>query len=173
MSHLLSRLLLATPHVSRNSLRPPLLRQDVKQLAVKQHGEDYQKIVNEREADRQRWEEYKEVRKPGWVGRLVGIAVDLLRGTTAWAEPKAVGTVTRSVAVAHNFNAHISPSPVSDPVQESQQRRDQRRAELRAELERRGRSNTDIDRMLSIAPVGAVTCEQNSVHRCAAAAALL
>ncbi len=44
-------------------------------------------------------------------------------------------------------------------LQESQQKRNQRLAELRAELVRRGRTTADIDRMLSIAPVGAVTCE--------------
>lgn len=67
---------LSTCHQRPVALLRPLLAallptfacgQDVKQLAVKQHGEDYQKIVNEREADRQRWEEIKEVRV-GWAG---------------------------------------------------------------------------------------------------------
>ena len=33
----------------------------MKRLAVKQHGDDYRGIVNKREADRERWEEIKEV----------------------------------------------------------------------------------------------------------------
>ncbi len=30
-------------------------------MAIKQHGDDYQKILDNREADKQRWEEIKEV----------------------------------------------------------------------------------------------------------------
>ena len=49
--------------------------------------------------------------------------------------------------------------PPARPPQESQQKRDKRLAELRTELVQRGRATADIDRMLSIAPVGAITCE--------------
>ena len=51
----------------------PSLCQDVKRLAVKQHGDDYRAIVHKREADRQQWEDIKEVRsagRTGWLKRL-------------------------------------------------------------------------------------------------------
>lgn len=61
------------------------------------------------------------------MGRLVGIAIDLLRGRTAQGGGTMVTSdwpVTRKVAVAHSFNAQLSTSAFSDPVQESQQQRD-------------------------------------------------